>query len=615
MHRFITSTLALLLIAVSATAYQSGDFAYDHNGIEATLTGYSGVEDVVEVPAELGGYPVTMIAAEAFADCPDLTTVVCPTTVVSLGANLFDGSLKVRRLYFQGDAPDFDPDAFAGAEGLHSIYYRNGQNGWDGETWNSEPRLKLWTYRLSLRGEGGSVSEASIDYPAGETYGELATVTRANYTFAGWFTQEGGQGDAVTAADTAPLAIDNHTLTLYAAWEPTPAAVPPAIRSFTMTEQGQPRIVIDGYPPLNATIEAAASLTSTEWNAVTSIFDHVTSSAYIDLTDPTPDQHFYRIAETSAVPLYLAIDVSGGTGAASYPVTYYNRRADVPGDITNDVYKTDQILLRRIPAGTFVMGSPEDELGRRADREDPRHEVTLTKDYYIGVFEIIQRQWELVMGNRPSWFNNATHYARRPVESVSYRDIREAPNNVAILPTWPESSQVHAESFMGRLRSKTGLTGFDLPTESQWEYACRAGTTTALNSGVNLDYIDEDPKMDAVGRYMYNSGAWDASYTRNSDASKATAIAGSYLPNAWGLYDMHGNVLEICLDWYGIYPNSSVVDPKGVSSIAGTERVARGGSFTESWKAGSCRSAHRKSDTYHTSRYRNVGFRLTLHLQ
>ncbi len=290
----------------------------------------------------------------------------------------------------------------------------------------------------------------------------------------------------------------------------------------------------------------------------------------------------YRVVATLGD--YMAIDISGGTNAATYPVAYYRTLADLPGGANSDAYKTTNILMRLIPKGTFTMGSPTGELGRYSG--ETQHRVTLTSDFYLGVFEVTQRQWELVTGNKPSYFNNAAYYQTRPVELVSYYDIRENPaNSDDPAADWPANSAVNATSFMGKLRAKTGLSTFDLPTESQWEYAGRAGTATALNSGYNLTSTVSDPRMSEVGRYWFNGGS---GYTRNGDTSVATAAVGTYQPNPWGLYDMHGNVWEWTLDWYGTYPGA-VTDPKGASS--GSSRVRRGGSYHNN--ADLCRSALR----------------------
>jgi len=163
---------------------------------------------------------------------------------------------------------------------------------------------------------------------------------------------------------------------------------------------------------------------------------------------------------------------------------------------------------------------------------------------------------------------------------------------------WPANGTVAAEPLMGTLRARTG-NAFDLPTEAQWEYAGRAGTTTALNSGMNLTYASECPNMNEVGRYYYNGGS---GWTGAGDASVATAKVGSYRPNAWGLYDMHGNVWEWCLDWYAVYlyPDGAVTDPKGPSSSA-MGRVYRGGSWHT--HADACRIANRN--------YQGAAFRTT----
>jgi formylglycine-generating enzyme required for sulfatase activity len=236
--------------------------------------------------------------------------------------------------------------------------------------------------------------------------------------------------------------------------------------------------------------------------------------------------------------LYMAINLSGGTDATNYPVTYYATSNAVPGGVNSDAYKTTNLLMRLIPAGVFTMGTPAKEMGRRSD--ETQHQVTLTKSFYMGVFEVTQRQLELVMGNKPSYFNNASYYASRPVERVSYYDIRENPaNSDDPAVDWPNNSAVNATSFMGKLRAKTGLPTFDLPMESQWEYACRAGTTKALNSGKNLARQKCDANMAKVGRYWYNG---KSRYTQNGNTTVGTTKVGSYLPNDLGLYDMPGNV-------------------------------------------------------------------------
>ena len=307
-------------------------------------------------------------------------------------------------------------------------------------------------------------------------------------------------------------------------------------------------------------------------------------SEYEQDLDPT-------IADTDAdKALYMVVDLSDGPDAERYPVRYTN---SLP-NLDDDSCRTTKLWLRRIPKGTFMMGAPENELGRFA-RETP-HRVTLTQDYFIGVFECTQRQWSLIMGS------NTSRYAGdcRPVDSKDFDSIRGSSATGGA--GWPEYGHaVDAASFMGKLRAKTGLT-FDLPTEAQWEYACRAKTKTALNSGKNLtNPTGQDPAMDEVGRYQYNGSDGKGGYSSNHTK------VGSYLPNAWGLYDMHGNVQEWCLDWWknSGYGTNAVVDPCGPET--GTLRVLRGGS----WKriAQFCRSAFKDGD-WSWNTYELYGFRI-----
>ena len=276
-------------------------------------------------------------------------------------------------------------------------------------------------------------------------------------------------------------------------------------------------------------------------------------------------------------PDYLVVDLSQGAAATNYPVTY---RSSIPAGGWIDGFKTTNLVLRRVPAGTFIMGSPTNELGRESD--ETQHSVTLTKDYYIGVFEVTQKQWERVMGNWPSFFTNAAYCDTRPVEQVSYIDIRGAVAGT----NWPANGNVDSNSFVGLMRSKTGLA-VDLPTEAQWEYACRAGTTNALNSGYDLTSVSNDARMAAVGRYYYNGGS---NGTSNVDTNFGTAKVGSYATNAWGLYDMHGNVFEWCLDWYA---SSLASETNPAGPALASVRAVRGGAYIRN--AEKCRSANRES--------------------
>lgn len=274
---------------------------------------------------------------------------------------------------------------------------------------------------------------------------------------------------------------------------------------------------------------------------------------------------------------YCVIDLSGGANAVSYPVTYL-----ASGGFNTDEYKTTKLVLRLVEPGAFMMGGS--------------YQVRLTKPFYCGVFEVTQKQYQLVTGDKPSYFNNASCYATRPVEAVSYNMIRGSTAGAG----WPGSSAVDGNSFLGKLQARTGLN-FDLPTEAQWEYACRAGTTTDYNSGKNNTGLT-CANMNEVGRYRYNGGS---EYSQTCTTAKGTAKVGSYQPNAWGLYDMHGNVVEWCLDWFGNL-SSGVTDPVGSSS--GWNRVLRGGSWGSlaDYCASSSRDYLGPSDVYYCGGFRLV---------
>jgi WD40 repeat protein len=230
-----------------------------------------------------------------------------------------------------------------------------------------------------------------------------------------------------------------------------------------------------------------------------------------------------------------------------------------PVESTNSIV----MKLRLVPAGEFTMGSPRTESYRGDD--ETQHRVTLTKPFYLGVTEVTQEQYQKVMGTNPSHFKGP----QNPVETVFWADAVEFCRKLSAMP---------AEKTAGHL--------YRLPTEAEWEYACRSGTTTAYGFG------DDASRLGDYGWF---------------DGNPAHRV-GEKKPNAWGLYDMHGNVWEWCQDWYGAYPSGSATDPTGARGGSfRVIRVIRGGSWISSARV--CRSADRSRDApgYRSS---GLGFRV-----
>ena len=221
---------------------------------------------------------------------------------------------------------------------------------------------------------------------------------------------------------------------------------------------------------------------------------------------------------------------------------------DQPKEFTNSI----GMKFVWIPPGSFMMGSPKEEKGR-SDGEI-QHKVTLTRGFYMGIHLVTQEQWKEVMGNNPSRFKGEKNL---PVETVSWDDCQE---------------------FIKKLREKDKKP-YRLPSEAEWEYACRAGTTTPFHFG---ETISTD-QANYLGEAVHGNGKKDVY------RGKTTPV-GSFPANAWGLFDMHGNIYEWCQDWFrDYYSNTEVVDPQG--PVNGEGHVVRGGSWISSLLQ--CRSAHR----------------------
>ena len=321
-------------------------------------------------------------------------------------------------------------------------------------------------------------------------------------------------------------------------------------------------------------------------------------------------------------PDYMVVDISSAAEANTQK--YYPSADFLPGGIlSNTIYRTTTLLMRKIMAKgvTWTMGSTTLETQRTSGNE-ATHQVTLTNNYYIGVFPVTQAQWDLIQPSRlaPSYFNNAADRAMRPVEQVCYNEIRNAANSKTANTAYDWPADPNPGSFLGLLRTKTGID-FDLPSEAQWEFAARAGNgDTKWGDGSGILNSEADTNLGNQGRYKYNDGHVQSgsSYTlpaQSCGATNGTAIVGSYAPNSWGLYDIHGNVWEWCLDWAESNINANGgkvnIDPatpaNTLSGASGANRMRRGGSWY--YAAEACRPARRFGDNP-SNRNADQGFRL-----
>jgi formylglycine-generating enzyme required for sulfatase activity len=253
--------------------------------------------------------------------------------------------------------------------------------------------------------------------------------------------------------------------------------------------------------------------------------------------------------------------------ALKFPESSVAKKKDIseglvlPAELTNSI----GMKFRLIQPGTFMMGSPASWWGGGGDER--QHQVTLTQPFSMGIYTVTQSEYARIMGSNPSRFKGDCH----PVEQVSWEDATAFIQKLNGLPE---------ERAAGRV--------YRLPTESEWEYACRAGSSRAYCFG------EDEARLGEYAWYGANSGS-------------KTHPVGQKAPNAWGLYDIHGNVWEWCSDWYGDYPSGSVTDPTGAST--GSCRVNRGGSG--SFEAANCRSADRFRNVP-SNRNGHLGFRLAL---
>ena len=279
-------------------------------------------------------------------------------------------------------------------------------------------------------------------------------------------------------------------------------------------------------------------------------------------TNDPPDYIVYDLAVPGAREFYVSAD-------------------QIPGGVSAKVYKTEKLVMRRIPAAgvRWRMGSPKGETGRGNNKNEVPHFVTLSRDYYMAIYPFTQGQYKTLTGSSQNSYSASKIDAlERPCEGNSNKNWTINYNNVRG-GDWP-TEDVAADTVIDKLRVRTGQDTFDLPTEARWEFACRAGTSGALNSGK----LNTSENYDRLG-FRNATGI---------EGDSTVQPVGRLEPNAWGLYDMHGNIIEFCLDWYqedlSTLPE---LDPVGPATNADNMRAVRGGGMGGGWH--NCRSASRSS--------------------
>lgn len=344
---------------------------------------------------------------------------------------------------------------------------------------------------------------------------------------------------------------------------PTPVPTPTSTPAPTPKPTPIPTVIPTPEKTPVPTLKTTPELTSTP-SALKTVAGGVVNGKAISLVKPAYPPAAQAVRASGAVNVQVTIDENGDVIAASAvsghallrtaaesaarvskfsPTILSGQKVRVTGVIVYNFINNNPPKVQNftnsigmefvpIPAGSFLMGSPGIEKDRDAD-EGPQRQITISKPFYLGKYEVTQEQWEKVMTVNPSYFKNCP---KCPVENVNWQEI---------------------QNFITRLNA-LGEGKYRLPTEAEWEYACRAGANTKYSFG-------EDES--ALGGY-----AW---FSENS--GNRTHEVGTKQSNAWGLYDMHGNVWELVQDWKGNYPNGAVTDPLGPAN--GSTRVGRGGSW------------------------------------
>ena len=479
-------------------------------------------------------------------------------------------------------------------------------------------------YSIRYFANGGDVTGNPENYDVTTEDFVLINPTKDEFRFVGWTgsngdepqttvtIEQGSTGDKVFSANYVQ-ATNTITYNLNGGINhpDNPHGFNPASATFTLNHPSKLGYAFTGWtgsngdiPQMAVTIESGSTgdrFYTAHFEEVPYTITYLMNGGINNLQNPS-GYAAYTPTFTLYKPTRPGYDFTGWTeGAATFPIVLTQIPRGSTGDKVFTAHWIESItftlpggvplIMNKCPAGTFTMGSPDEELGRDFEegyiKESPQHQVIFNNAFYIGKFEVTQEQYMAVMGTNPSYFNAYDDSSSRPVECVIWNDITAdstgflAKLNLLLADQIPVGYQ------------------FNLPTEAQWEYACRAGTTTSLNNGTNISVeTGECDNMSAVAWYL-------------SISEYQTHPVGQKQSNAWGLYDMHGNVWEWCLDKYKqtYYQDCGIscVDPTGPDS--GSTHVLRGGRWSNNPRG--CRSASRGS-SHPTIADNGFGFRLSL---
>ena len=539
-----------------AGAAQSGDFTYEVSGASVTITGYTGSGGNVAIPATIDSKPVVSIGDNAFRYCNSLTNITIPDSITRIGYYAFQNCTGLTSITIPSSVSTIGSCSFYGCTGLTSITILSGVTtievraflGCTGLTSVAIPDsvMSIGTGIFGAFGDCSGLTNITVD-ENNPNYSSLNGILLDKTKTAILYCPAGRTGDY-----TIPNSVTKIENKAFGdCTKLSNITIPNSVTS------------IGYFAFQNCTgltsITLPNSVTSISNNAFSSCTNMISSYFYGNPPEIFGSDVFYQVPQTFSI--YYLEGTSGWTTPTwnGYPAVPFTEPTIQPGSVktvTLPNLPVDAIKLKMsyIPAGTFTMGIPADEIAALNQenqttwfsKNGPQHQVTLTQPFYIGKYVVTQAQWQAVMGSNPaSGYGIGPNY---PVYGVDGQNI----------VSWND-----CQTFIQNL-NQLGQGTFRMPTEAEWEYACRAGTTTRY-------YWGDDPSNTQIGEY-----AW---YSDNS--SNQTHEVGLKKPNAFGLFDMSGNVMEWCQDWNGNYSSTPQTDPIGPSS--GTYHVIRGSGFTNTY--------------------------------